>query len=283
MAIGVALSAGMAPGAGVKNAVPETAGSMPHKALYDFKVISIESGSGINDVRGQMYYEQDDVCDAWTAEHRFTVEYHYPERQPILNTSHYVAWEAKDHLRFHFSSERQENGEMVEQLRGAVVKKEDTSAVAEYARPDDLSFELPAGYVLPMQHTAEILRHARQGKTFFNAVMFDGTDAEGPLVVNTFIGRKATPAEIAALVSGVPAEKLDAGLLKAGAWHVRLALFPLEDAEGMMPAYEMDLILHDNGVISHAIVDYKSFKLEQKISALEKLPARNCHPEETRP
>src|SRR5690606_8670064 len=96
-----------------------------HKALYDFGMVSVTSGAGISDIRGQMFYEQDDVCDAWTTDHRFTVAYYYPERQPIINTSHYVAWEAKDQSQFQFSSERQENGVTAEQLRGFITRNDD--------------------------------------------------------------------------------------------------------------------------------------------------------------
>jgi hypothetical protein len=44
----------------------------------------------------------------------------------------------------------------------------------------------------------------------------------------------------------------------------------------MTPSYEMDMILHDNGVVSWSLVDYKSFRVEQKLLALEKLPPKKC-------
>lgn len=250
-----------------------------HKALYDYKMVSVESGAGVSGIKGKMYYEQDDACDAWTTDQRFTTEYHYPERKPVVSGSHYVAWEAKDGSLFHFSSERQENGVMTEQLRGSVARAEDGSAKAEYSRPDDLSFDLPKGYVLPTLHTTEIIRKAQAGEKLYNAVLFDGTDADGPVEMNAFIGKKATAEEIAAARKDKPG--IDASLLTPDAWHVRIALFPLEEKEGqekdgMSPSYEMDMILHDNTVVSWSLVDYKSFKVEQFLSALEKLPQKSC-------
>lgn len=244
-----------------------------HKALYTYKMVSVESGAGVTGIRGKMYFEQDDACDAWTTDQRFTTEYQYPERRPVVNNSHYVAWEAKDQSIFHFSSERQENGILTEQLRGSVERAPDGSTQARYSRPDNLSFELPKGYMLPTWHTAEIIRLAREGKKLFNAVMFDGTDAEGPVEVNAFIGKKATSEEIKQAIGNA---KADMSLLSADAWHVRLALFPLDEKETFSPAYEMDMILHDNGIVSWALVDYKNFKVEQILSALEKLPAKKC-------
>lgn len=255
-----------------------TAEFAAHKALYDFALVSVTSGAGIADIRGNMFYEQDDACDAWTTDHRFTVTYYYPERQPVVNTSHYVAWESKDQSQFQFSSERQENGMMTELLRGSVERGKDGAATAEYVRPEELSFNLPAGYMLPTAHLREIVKHAKAGDRFFNAVMFDGTDADGPIEVNVFIGDKLSASELSQHLpkEAKPGETLEEDLLTANAWPVRMAVFPLMDAQGMTPAYEMDVILHDNSVISHALVDYKSFKVEQRLTALESLPLRKC-------
>ena len=248
-----------------------------HKAIYRFSLLSVASGAGVSDIRGQMYYEQDDACDAWTSDHRFTSEYHYPERAPVLSTSQYAAWEAKDGSLFHFSSERKENNEVVEQLRGMVEQRPDTSAQAQYTRPPELSFDLPAGYALPMHHTAEIIRHARAGDKFYFGTLFDGTDAEGPVEVNAVIGKKLSAAEIDAIAKNNP--KIAPALLVPDAWHVRMAIFPLKTQraeEGVTPSYEMDLILHDNGVVGQAIVDYGQFKVAQRLEALEALPVAVC-------
>lgn len=259
---------------------------LPHKALYDFRMASVTSGAGVTDIRGDMFYEQDDACDAWTTDHRFTIEYYYPERPPSVNTSHYVSWEAKDQSQFQFSSERQENGRLTEQLRGAVMRGADTTAVAEYVRPEDLFFQLPAGYVLPTFHTREIIRRAQAGEKLFHAVMFDGTDSEGPIEVNVVINRKAGTDEVLKKLNmrpltprTPPLKTIDHTLLSPDAWHVRMAVFPLAAGgarDDMVPTYEMDMILHDNGVVSYVLVDYKSFTVEQKLSALEKIPATTC-------
>lgn len=245
-----------------------------HKALYTLRMISVKSGAGISDVSGQMYYEQNDACEAWTTEHRFSTEYQYPERRPIINANHYVAWEAKDASGFYFSSERQENGEMTEQLRGSITKNPDGTAKADYSRPGNLSYDLPQGYLLPTRHTLDIIRHARAGKTFFDAVVFDGTDADGPIRINTFIGKKITPAELAKLHGA--GKNIDPALLPLDAWHLRMAVFLLKEMNDMSPAYEMEMILHDNGVVSSALIDYKSFKIQQDLIALEPLPDKKC-------
>src|SRR4051812_45865871 len=152
-----------------------------HKALYDFKMLSASPDAGINGVKGKLYFEQDATCDAWTTEHRLTTEYQYAETAPVTDTSRYVAFESKDGQQFSFNAERQENGEEAEQLRGSVEKGDAGAADAIYSRPEGTKYALPAGYFLPTAHTLETIRHARAGDHFFSAVMFDGTDADGPV------------------------------------------------------------------------------------------------------
>lgn len=245
----------------------------PHKALYDFRLVSADSSAGISGIRGQMFYTQDDACDAWTSEHRFRTQYQYPEQRPVMETSTYSAWEAKDQSLFHFRSERSENGMLTNETRGDLKRSDDGTAVAVYAKPEDTTYDLPAGYMLPTKQTNEVIRHARENKAFFNTVMFDGTDADGPIEVTTFIGKKLTAAEISALAENKP--QVNKALLTEG-WHVHMAVFPLKDKDAMVPVYEMDMVLHANGVVSHVIIDYKNFKVEQSIEALEALPAKSC-------
>jgi len=245
-----------------------------HRALYEFSLVAASPGASINGIEGTMYFDQDDACDAWTTDRRFTTEYQYAERPVDTDTSRYVMFESKDQRQFSFSSERQENGEMVEQLRGSVESAANGTGRAVYSRPDALVYDLPKGYFLPTGHSIELIRRAMAGERFFSAVLFDGSDADGPVELGVFIGKKAAAAEIKKIRGAN--KKIDARLLTPDAWHIRMAVFPLKNAGEMLPSYEMDMIMHDNGVISHVLVDYKTFKVEQKLIALERLSPKKC-------
>jgi hypothetical protein len=245
-----------------------------HKALYAFRLVSAEPGAGLDDVSGKLYFEQDATCDAWSTEHRMTTVYQYADTEPVTDADRYTAFETKDGQQFSFNADGQENGEETDQLRGSVEKDAGGAAKAVYSRPDGTAYDLPSGTLLPTAHTMEVIRHARAGDHFFSAVMFDGTDADGPVEIGTFIGKKATAEELKKIADSN--KKIDAALMTPDAWHVRMAVFPLKDAAESLPVYEMDMVLHDNGVISHALVDYKSFVIEQNLTALEKLPAKKC-------
>ncbi|MDD9901361.1 MAG: DUF1849 family protein [Alphaproteobacteria bacterium] len=248
----------------------------PHKAIYTLDMVSANAGAGVSGIRGSMYYEQDDTCDAWTTDQRFTIEYQYPGRRPIRNVNHYVSWESHDGTHFEFNSERQENGLTTEHLRGAVNRTKDGKTVAEYSRPNNLVFPLPEEFYLPVTHTKETLARAQREELFFNTTVFDGTDADGPTEMNAVISGKLTPKEIQAKLGSGEKDAVDKALLTSPAWRVRLAAFPLKDKDSATPAYEMDIYLHDNGVVSYAVVDYGVFKVEQRLTGLSTIPGKNC-------
>lgn len=242
-----------------------------HRALYRVNTLSVESGAGVAGVQGRMYYSQTESCAAWTTDQSFALTYQYPERPAVNSTSRYIAQEARNGRRLEFSSVHEENGKTADDLRGFADRGE---GQAVYSRPEDVAFDLPDGFVFPTVHTAEIIRRARAGEMFYDATMFDGTDAAGPVEIAAVIGAPLTPEQVRALLP--KPENIDAALIATPAWRVRMAVFPLDDGEGMTPEYEMEMILHDNGVVSYATVDYHAFKIEQVLETARSLPVQPC-------
>lgn len=75
--------------------------------------------------------------------------------------------------------------------------------------------------MFPMKHTVEMVKKAQSGQKFFSANVFDGSDEEGPVEINTFIGKSVNP-----LKTIVPSDKLSMDLLNTPAWNIRMAVFP---------------------------------------------------------
>jgi hypothetical protein len=63
--------------------------------------------------------------------------------------------------------------------------------------------------------------------------------------------------------------------LRGPAWNVRLAFFPVRGTEAISD-YEMNAVIHRNGIISDMRVDYKDFSVTQKLVALERLKNTVC-------
>lgn len=254
-----------------------SAGLAPHKALYTVKMISKKSGAQIANIHGNMAYEWQPSCDAWVSRNKFDMTYEYYEMPAARIMSDFSTSESFDGKTFHFSSERKSDDRLLEELRGAA-STDVESGVSEalYSVPEDLSFELPEGTLFPIAHTLDVVEMIHTGKRFKTAVLFDGSDAEGPVEVNSFVGK---PLEMETYLKKFP--KLDSELLKARAWKLRLAFFSMKEGTDQAD-YEMSVVFHENGVISDMVIDYGDFSVRQTLTGLEKM-AGDCSPDPIKP
>ncbi len=242
------------------------AGLVPHKALYDIKLISTRSGAQIINISGQMFYDWKPACDAWISNHRFNLFYEYSDSPPMRITSDFSTYETFDGNTMNFTSQRKRDGRLFEELRGQALRGDDNAGEAVYTIPKDLEFELSDGTLFPMGHTLAVLSNIKQGKKFFKSAIFDGSDEEGPVEINVFIGKPQEALDIE------DSSDLDSTLLNTPARRIRLAFFPLNKPSETSD-YEMALTFHENGVIRDMIVEYDDFTLSQNLVALEKLDA----------
>jgi EipB-like len=242
-------------------AMEKHAGIAAHKALYDIKLTGIKSGSQIVNISGQMLYEWQPSCDGWLANHRFNLMYEYADSEPMRITSDFSTFESFDGKSLDFTSQRKRDGQLFEEFRGRASLAADGTGEAIYSLPDGLEFDLKNG-VFPMMHTMNVLKSIKEGKKFYNATVFDGADDEGPVEINAFVGKTPPVPDIK------PSKKIDAALLKSPVHAVRLAFFPIKDSSPTSD-YEMDISLHDNGVVSDMFIEYDDFSITQKLVALE--------------
>lgn len=241
----------------------------PHKALYRIEMVQKRSGSQLLNISGDMFFEWKPGCDAWTTDHRFQLRYEYPDSPPMRITSDFTTYERFNGDGFDFNSRRRRDGELYEELRGRATHDADGGR-AIFSIPAGLTFDLPQGTLFPMAHSLAVLRAARAGQKFFNATIFDGSDGDGPIDVNAFIGKVV---DATTIVAASPA--IDATLIQSPAWNVRLAFFPLASDEPESD-YEMSIVMHDNGVISDMYVDYKDFAVTQRLIGLESVKREDC-------
>jgi hypothetical protein len=253
-------------------AIEKHAGIAAHKALYDIKLTGIKSGSQIVNISGQMLYEWQPSCDGWLANHRFNLMYEYADSEPMRITSDFSTFESFDGKSLDFTSQRKRDGQLFEEFRGRATLTADGTGEAIYTLPDGLEFDLKNG-MFPMMHTVNVLKSIKDGKKFFNATVFDGADDEGPVEINAFVGKNPPVPDVK------PSKKIDAALLKSPAHTVRLAFFPVKDSSPTSD-YEMDISLHDNGVVSEMFIEYDDFSITQKLVALEPVKSA-CSSENT--
>ncbi|MCB9988422.1 MAG: cell envelope integrity EipB family protein [Rhodospirillales bacterium] len=246
-------------------------GLAAHKALYEIEMTARRSSAQILNISGQMFFEWRPVCEAWTSDHQFNLTYEYAETAPMHITSDFSTYEAFDGESFNFSSRRSRNGDIYEELRGRAESPPGKEGTVSYTIPANFSLDLPPGTLFPVSHTMALIAQARKGKKFFNATVFDGSDEDGPVEINAFIGKELSPEEKIKDRANV-----DQTFLDTRAWHVRMAFFPLAEPAADSD-YEMDVVLYENGVIGDMLVEYKDFSVTQKLVALEKPKTSPCH------
>ena len=239
-------------------------GFVPHKALYEVALANSRSGSQIVNIAGHMYYEWDYDCDAWKSKHRFNVLYEYADSPAMRITSDFSNFEAFDGSTLNYSVLRKQNGDQYEEVRGHATTFPDKEGEAVYNEPPGLNHKLPAGTLYPIAHTVNVIEAIQQGKKFYNAMVFDGSDDEGPVEINAFIG-KTVDGQKGLDDAGTA---LDKDLLSGPAQHVQLAFFPQEQSEEKAD-YEMNVTLHHNSIISDMQIEYDDFSVKQKLIALE--------------
>lgn len=244
------------------------AGLVPHKALYNIHLSKNKNGSQVINISGQMMYEWKPSCDAWVSNHRFNLLYEYADSPAMRISSDFATYESFDGKTLSFSSQRKRDGQLFEELRGnAKIEDEKEGGVSEalYSLPKDLSFDLPEGTLFPMSHTMSVLEKIKQGKKFYNTTIFDGGDQDGPVEVNSFIGKPIDPKN-----GIITSEKIDLSLLDAKAWDVRLAFFPLSSPDSTAD-YEISMVFLENGIVGNMLIDYEDFSVSQELVALERL------------
>ena len=244
---------------------------VPHKALYNIEMISKRSSSQVLNIHGQMFFSLKPSCEAWTTDHRFNLYYEYADSAPMQITSDFTTYEPLDGKSFDFNSRRKRDGELYQELRGTAVRDDKDHGSVTYTTPEGLTFDMPDGGMFPMAHTVAMMNNIHEGRKIFNAVVFDGSDEEGPIEINTIVGKAVN-----VMATMQPGPAIDTTLVNSPARKVRMAFFPLNN-DGAAADYEMDVVLHDNGIISDMTVDYGEFSVSQKLAALEKIPAPACN------
>ena len=253
------------------------AGLRPHKALYDIKLSAKKSSAKVANITGTMFYEWQPSCDAWVTNHQFDMTYEYLEVPSVRVTSDFSTYEAFDGKSMNFALQRKREGVVFEEIRGnADIKDAVSSGQAIYTMPEDLVFDLPENTLFPMRHTLAVLEKIKEGAKFYNVTMFDGSDAEGPVDVNSFILNATKYMPDKQYVAHI-----DKSLIDTKAWKLRLAFFPLNKSDEIAE-YEISFTFHENGVISAMEIEYADFSVTQTLTALEALDTACVEHEENK-
>ena len=266
---------------------------LSHRVIYQMNLAKASSGASIQAAKGQMFYRFQVSCKDWEVETRVFLRLTHAMQdgtEDVETTWTYESFEDFSADRFRFDVEHRHNGSLLEALAGNAWRTV-RGMTATYETGDD-DKTMPVSAMFPTAHLASVLERARQGETNFSDVVFDGASTQNPYRVNVFVvGRvmalsddKKTKPKIIAGSRQVPVilstsdafNKASLGQLpKSPVWRVRLAYFPVENANDL-PEFEIEVDFREDGVAQRIIQDFGDFQLNLTPIQFEALAQKPC-------
>ncbi len=251
---------------GTATAVTSSVAIVAHRALYKVSLERADSSAEIIDVRGRMGFEWRDDCDGWAIEQRYLMAFSRASGEGYDVTSKYTTWESKSGDTYRFIVERQRGGgaERIAGRAALPLPLGSGAGKAVFTDPKPEEILLTADTLLPTEHTLRLIAQAQQGKRFFRATVFDGSEVETGSLVSAVIG--------AAKSDPPPIEHL---ALAGSYWPMRLAFFKPGQAESR-PDFEMSVDLLANGIARRMLLDYGDIRVAMTLERLETLDSKAC-------
>jgi EipB-like len=284
----------------------------PHRATYDITLDETGPATSIGGITGRVVYElMGSACEGYAQNMRFVTEMTNTDGQSSTTDLRTSSWEDVPARRMRFSSSTYGNDQLVEQTQGSATKSQDNggpaaseskaaqtaqtagqaqlpgqfqqsgqagsalgSLVIDVTKPERKSTRIAEPVFFPIDHSAAIIRHAREGRRMFTGNLYDGSEGgEKYYFTAAAIGPAIAPDELrrVAEASGLPK------LAGVSSWPVAIAYFKPESRHlDQMPLYEMFFRFHDNGITSNLVIDHGDYRLKGELKELTLLDQSPC-------
>ena len=242
---------------------------LSHRAVYDLKLKSARSNSGVSALDGRMVMEWTDSCDGSTLNQRIQTRTYDSDGNAMVTDFRISTWEAQDGSSFRFNAHQETDNQATEEFVGRAGKDRDGAGNVTYTKPPQGTLKLGVGTLFPSQHTKAMIEAGVAGKSILTAKVFDGSGPDTAYEAVGAIGKEETPDDGTSPGAG-------AALLKGvRSWPMRLAYFPVGDSDGL-PEYEIGFRMYANGVSTNLELDYGDFTVAGVLNQIEALPDPGC-------
>lgn len=248
---------------------------VPHRAIYDLKLLRSSEGAAIGAVTGRMAYEvTGNGCDGWTVNFRLVNQFDYKEDNSRLIDTRSSSWETGDGREMNYSqSEFVDNKPQGEKRLSVARAEKNGPGEGSISLPEAKKFSITGETIFPMQHQLRLMDTAAKGEARDTSLIYDGSDGENSVRAISTIGKKID-AGTNKQDTGNPTA---APLLALPSWPVSIAYYSTDEANAETPLYQISFDMYANGVSTGLIMDYGNFVLEGKLSKLEFLKQETCN------
>ncbi len=235
---------------------------IPHRAVYDLELDSSSDQSGIESMFGRMVYEfNGSPCEGYTVGFRFVTQLD-TGRSTRLTDQQTTTYEDLESRTFRFLTKSYVNQQLDLEVRGSARAEADAIEVRlQDPKRDDLTL---VSAQFPTAQMISLIEKAKQGETFFQSRLFDGSDEGRKVMLTTSVVGAARVSE-----EGPEELKVTGELGKQPTWPVTIAYFDEAENNDGTPVYRISFKLYENGITRDLTMDYGEFALKGTLADLE--------------
>lgn len=228
-----------------------------HKANYTLTMGEKSKNALVQNVRGKISFELRDECDGWSLTEDYLFQFVYESGEEITILSHSDSWEDSEGQLYSFDVREQNSYEPVSIYTGfANLPPESKVGEASYAGAYNDNLKLSDDILFPVTYTRAIIDAAEKGEKFMSKQLFVNSTPEDALkTASAAIGNKK-PFNSDIQIDGVTTSHY---------WPIDIAYFKT-NAKKATPDYQIQMDLHDNGVVTDFLIDYGDFTIHATIS-----------------
>ncbi len=227
-----------------------------HKANYTLTMGAKNKSALVQNVRGKISFSLRSECDGWSLTEDYLFQFLYASGEEITILSHSVSWEDIEGQLYSFDV-REQNSYETESIYTGFANLPTESEVGEvsYSGTYDDNLKLSDDILFPVTYTRAIIDAAEKGKKFLSKRLFVNSSPEDALkTASAAIGNKK-PYNSDIQIDGVTTSHY---------WPIDIAYFKTGAAQAT-PEYQIQMDLHDNGVVTDFLINYGDFSIHATI------------------
>ena len=239
-----------------------------HKADYTLSMGAKNRNANIQDVKGKISFTLKAQCDGWSLKEDYLFKFFYETGEEVTILSYSDSWEDKNGQLYSFDVREQNSFEPERIYTGfAILPPESEFAEAKYTGAYEDNLILSNDIMFPVAYTRAIIDAARQGKKFMSGKIFVNSTPEDALKTATAAIGIKKPYKSDFQIDGVTTSFY---------WPIDIAYFK-SDATEAMPEYQIQMKLHDNGVVTDFLINYGEFTVSAAISSAHLIEKVECN------
>jgi len=250
---------------------------LSHQALYDLSLLKSRGSNSVNNARGRIVYSfTGSACEGYTSEFRQVSEMSSGEDKVTLSDLRSTSWEDAAGKTYRFKIDSRMNDVETGPVDGIAERVGDHITV-KLKQPQTKTFNLDGATVFPTEQIQRIIVAAKQGKSFLEQAVYDGSD-NGEKVFNTLavIGQPIRGDR--SIPSPDPSTENDV-MKSATRWPVTVSYYDRDtksDGE-QAPIYAMSFELFENGVSRALVLDYNDFVISGALGKFNVKDSKPCN------